>query len=83
MPVLSVLTRLPRWIAGLLPGVLLLGGLLAPVPWGPLLLTVVTLFLGWLLALSWPRLDGRSRTLRIVIVLLAAFLAIARFLGVI
>lgn len=83
MPLLSALTRLPRWIAGLLPGVLLLGGLLAPAPWGPLLLTVVTLFLGWLLALSWPRLDGRSRTLRTVIVLLVAFLAIARFVGVI
>jgi hypothetical protein len=82
MPVLSALTRLPRWIAGLLPGVLLLGGLLAPTPWGPLLLALVTLFLGWLLVLSWPRLDGRSLTLRTVIVVLVAFLAIARFLGV-
>ncbi len=82
LPLLTALTRLPRWIAGLIPGVLLLGGLLAPVPWGPLLLAIVTLFLGWLLALSWPRLDGRSRTLRTIVVLLAAFLVLARHLGV-
>lgn len=82
MPLLRALTRLPRWVAGLIPGVLLLGGLLAPTPWGPALLTLVTIFLGWLLVLSWPRLEGRSRTLRTVIVLLVAFLALARFLGV-
>lgn len=70
MPVLTVLTKAPRWLVGALPGVLLLGGLLAPTPWGPLLLGLVTLFLGWLLALSWPRLGGKSKALRTFVVLL-------------
>jgi hypothetical protein len=83
LPLLTALSRLPRWLIGLLPGVLLLGGLLAPAPWGAALLGLVTVFLGWLLALSWPRLDGRSRTLRTAVVLLVAALAVAHIAGVI
>lgn len=83
LPLITALSRLPRWLIGIIPGLLLLGGLLAPAPWGVVLLGIVTLFLGWLLALSWPRLDGRSRTLRVGVVLVVAALTAAHAAGVI
>lgn len=82
LPILTFLTRLPRWLVGLVPGVLLLGGLLAPSPWGPMLLGLVTLFVGWLLALSWPKLAGRSRALRTVLVLGLVAFTVGRATGV-
>jgi hypothetical protein len=59
----------------------LLGGLLAPVPWGPVLLGVVALFLAWLLVLAWPALDAGGRALRAGVVALAIAATIARALG--
>ncbi len=63
-PLLVRLTGMPRWLLGLLTAGFLLGGLFAPVPWGPILLSVVVLFLVWLLVLAWPRLDPRARLVR-------------------
>ena len=83
LPVLTRLTSLPRWLVGLVPGAVLLGGLLVPPPWGPLMLGFVTLFLFWLLVLSWPRLDGRSRAIRTIVVLLLLAATVARGGGVI
>lgn len=80
---LARLTRLPRWLVGLIPGALLLGGLLAPVPWGSIVLGIVTLFLAWLLALSWPRLESRSKALRTGVVLLLCALTAAHAAGMI
>ncbi len=81
LPLLTHLSRLPRWLVGVVPGVLLLGGLLLPPPWGILLLSIVTLFLAWLLTLSWPRLQSRSRALRTGVVLLLAALTVAYATG--
>jgi len=64
------LTQAPRWLVGAIPAVVLLGGLMAPVPWGPILLGLVTLFLGWLLVLAWPALDVGGKALRTAVVLL-------------
>jgi hypothetical protein len=47
------------------------------------MLGLVTLFLFWLLVLSWPRIDGRSRAIRTVVVLLLAAATAARSAGVI
>lgn len=80
---LAQLTSLPRWLVGIVPGVLLLGGLLAPPPWGTIMLGVVALFLFWLLVLSWPRLAGRSRVIRTFVVLLLAAATAAHGAGVI
>jgi hypothetical protein len=55
---LHLLKRLPRLILPIVMGVLLLGGLLLPSQFAGLLLLVVAVFLGWLLALSWPALIG-------------------------
>ncbi|MGH8774864.1 MAG: DUF6703 family protein, partial [Jiangellaceae bacterium] len=82
LPVLTRLTAMPRWLVGLLPAAILLGGLLAPAPWGPLLLGLVVLFLAWLLVLAWPRLEPRARAIRAVVVLLLVAAVVARAAGV-
>ena len=82
LPVLARLTSMPRWLVGVLPAVLLLSGLLAPPPWGTITLGSVTLFLAWLLVLSWPRLAGRSRTIRTFVVLLLAAATGAHGVGI-
>lgn len=81
LPLITVLHAAPRWLVGAIPGVLLLAGLLAPAPWGPILLALVTLFIAWLLALSWPRLEAKSRFLRTGVVLLLAAVVAARAAG--
>lgn len=67
-PILVTLTGLPKWLLGIVAGGLLLGGLLAPTPWGPIMLGIVTLFLLWLLILAWPRMSSSGRLTRAVVV---------------
>lgn len=78
---LTRLTRAPRWLVGVASAAVLLGGLIAPVPWGPLLLGLVTLFLGWLLFLAWPVLDAGGRVIRTAVVVLAFAATIGRAVG--
>lgn len=79
--VLLWLSRAPRWLVGLVAAAVLLGGLIAPLPWGPLLLGLVTLFLGWLLFLAWPALDAGGRAIRAAVVVLAFAATIGRAVG--
>ncbi|MCU0278493.1 MAG: hypothetical protein MUF33_13120 [Candidatus Nanopelagicales bacterium] len=74
---LQALNRVPRAIIVIAMAAMLVAGLLAPAVIGVPLLIVLGLFLGWLLALSWPILPGASRVMRVVtvgLVLGAAFL---------
>jgi hypothetical protein len=80
-PILTTLTRIPRLLLGIAAAAALLGGLLAPLPWGPLLLGVVALFLIWLLVLAWPALDGRGRASRLAAVALLVVVTFARAAG--
>jgi uncharacterized RDD family membrane protein YckC len=80
----SLLTRLaraPRWLVGMVPAVVLLAGLIAPVPWGPLLLGLVALFLGWLLVLAWPALDMGGKAIRAGALVLTLAATIGRAVG--
>lgn len=52
----------PALIAGLMVLALFLDGVVAGV-----CLTIVALFIGWLMYLSWPLLDGRSRIVRLLV----------------
>jgi hypothetical protein len=61
----------------------LLGGLLAPVPWGPALLALVVLFLAWLLTLAWPKLEPRARALRVAVIVLLLAAVVAHAAGLI
>lgn len=81
-PILVRLSGLPKWLLGILTGGLLLGGLLAPSPWGPAMLGLVTVFLLWLLVLAWPRLSGSARLTRAVVVAALAAAVAARAAGV-
>jgi predicted branched-subunit amino acid permease len=81
-PLLVRLTSLPKWLLGALTGAVLLGGLLAPSPWGPILLGIVAVFLMWLLVLAWPRLTTSARLTRAVVVVAMAGAVAARGAGV-
>jgi hypothetical protein len=76
------MSHLPRL---LVPGIVLLltfGGLAAPAWVGAPCLVAVAAFLGWLAALSWPVLDPRGRTLRVLTIGLLLGAAVARLYGV-
>jgi hypothetical protein len=76
------MSRLPRL---LVPGVVLLltvAGLAAPAWVGAVCLVLVAAFLGWLAALSWPVLDPRGRTLRVLTIGLLVAAAVGRLYGV-
>ncbi|NQU37648.1 MAG: hypothetical protein HQ526_08670 [Actinobacteria bacterium] len=78
---LHFLKRLPRLVLPVLLGLLLLGGLLLPSQLAGLLLLVVAVFLGWLLALSWPALIGSARAVRLFVVVIVTFAAFWRLFG--
>lgn len=69
-PLLHRLARLPRWIVAALMAVLVVTGLAVTGPLGAACLVVLAVFLGWLLALSWPVIGAAARTLRLGVVLL-------------
>jgi hypothetical protein len=76
---LLYLHQLPAWLPPLVLAALLIGGLAVRGPVGAVLLCGVAAVLGWLAAISWPRLAqaGRiGRVLAVVVVLgLAAYQA--------
>lgn len=71
---------MPRWVVPVVMGLLLAAGLFLDdsLAWlGTLLLLVVTLFVGWLYALSWPVLAPSGRMARgLVLVALIGFTAL-------
>lgn len=84
MPLLGWMHALPRWIMVVLPAIILLSGLVLTGGWawlGGVCLLLVSLFLGWLLALSWPALNPGSRMIRGLTVLAVTGLAYFKFTG--
>jgi uncharacterized protein DUF6703 len=65
---LLYLHQLPRWLPPVVLAALLLAGLTVPGPAGAVALVLVAAFLGWLAALSWPRLSPSGRLLRVLAV---------------
>ena len=78
---LVILHRLPTVLVPILMGVLLVAGL--ALPWGVagLLLLVVGVFLGWLLALSWPVISWPGRIIRGLAVLALLVMTVLRLTG--
>lgn len=74
LPVLELLARLPVWLPFLLLLVLILGGGFIGGTVGWVLVGVAMFFVAWLLYLSWPRLNGVERLMRVAVLLL--FLAV-------
>lgn len=80
-PFLVRLTRMPKWLLGVLIGGLLIAGLMAPVPSGPVAMGIVALFLTWLLVLAWPKLDTGGRFVRGAVAAASIALVVARSTG--
>ena len=83
-PLLVMMHSMPRWILPVALAALLFFGLLLSGTWawlGSLCLLVISVFLGWLLALSWPMLSNGSRTLRLVVVVAVFGIAVLKLFG--
>jgi hypothetical protein len=61
--------------------VVLVAGLALPWAWAGVLLLVLAVFLGWLLALSWPILNWSGRIIRGLAVLSLLVMGVLRLLG--
>jgi hypothetical protein len=68
---LLYLRQLPPWLIPILVAALVFGGLTLRGPAGGILLLVATVFLGWLTAVSWPRLTPAARAGRCAVVAVA------------
>lgn len=81
-PLLSVFTRVPKWLLIVGMAVFLLAGFTIPIPWlGALLLLVVVAFLTWLVVLSWPVLNLPSKVLRVIVIVALLGIVVFRFTG--
>jgi hypothetical protein len=73
-PALLRIHILPKFLVPGLIAVLMLLGLFLHPPYSGAALTVVAVFIGWLMYLSWPLLDSKSRLIRalVIFILIAA-----------
>ncbi len=78
-PALIRLQRLPKLFVPLCTVVLVLIGVLAPLPVGLAALAVVWLYIAWIAYLSWPVAGTGGRLLRLFMLLLVAGLGATRF----
>jgi hypothetical protein len=76
-----ILHRMPTAIVAIALVVLLIAGLALPWAWTGVLLLVLGVFLGWLLALSWPIIDRAGRTIRALAVLALLVMGVLRLMG--
>jgi len=78
---LIILHRLPTLLVAVVLAVTLVAGLALPWAGAGLLLLVLAVFLGWLLALSWPILPWSGRVIRGLAVLALLAMGVMRLLG--
>ena len=69
-PALLMIHSLPKLLVPGLIVILMVAGMLLGPPYGGVPLTVVSIFIGWLMYLSWPLLDQRSRLIRFLVFLI-------------
>ncbi|MFM1966568.1 MAG: hypothetical protein RL134_2293 [Actinomycetota bacterium] len=84
LPLLSRLTRMPKWLIVVLLAVLLVLGMVqtGSLAWlGALILGLLALFFLWLLVLSWPVIPPSGRLLRAIVVVALAGVAVLKALG--
>jgi len=80
-PTLIRLHALPRAFMPILILLLMFVGLMKDDAIGGIALIIVAAFVGWLLYLSWPLLEGRARILRALAVLLVVAAALSKFMA--
>lgn len=69
-PALLRIHGLPKFLVPGLIAILMLLGLFLPAPYSGISLTIVSAFIGWLMYLSWPLLDSKSRLIRLLVLLI-------------
>lgn len=77
-PLLERLAHVPRAVSLGVLAVVLVGGVLAPRPWGGIAFALVAIVLGWFLFLTWERLRLPERLMRAAVLLLAVAVAVVR-----
>lgn len=77
LPATRFLAGLPPWIPVVAVLVLVLVGSFLG-PWGAIPLGLVVLFLLWMLALSWPRLQQSERLMRVAVIALVLALTVVK-----
>lgn len=78
---LLVLHRLPRWAIPVIMGILLLLGLFITAAWAGIFILAISVFLAWLLALSWPVILPTSRVFRVIVIAVVAGVGVMRLMG--
>jgi len=78
LPLMTKLSRLPRLVPFLILLALLVAGVLISGQVGFVLMGLAAIFVAWVLYLSWPRLSGSERIMRLAVLLLAVAMAVVQ-----
>ena len=78
LPLMTALSRVPRLVPFLILLALLVGGVIIGGPAGFVLMSLAAAFVAWVLYLSWPRLTGSERIMRLAVLLLAVAMAVVQ-----
>lgn len=81
LPLLTQIAKLPAWLPFLAVLVLILGGAWLGGWIGGIAVGIAILAVTWLLFLSWPRLRGVERLMRISVLFLVIAVAATQFIG--
>ena len=81
-PLLLSINNWPKWLVPLLMLSFLLVGLFVPGVVGGFFIFLVGIFVGWLLFLSWPLLDTKSKLFRLVLVMVILFSGLTQIIFV-
>ncbi|MBM3690047.1 MAG: hypothetical protein FJW80_10440 [Actinobacteria bacterium] len=84
LPLLTRLTRLPKWLIAVVLSALMVLGMIqtGSLAWlGALILGLLTVFFLWLLVLSWPAVPASGRMLRGIVVVALAGGAVLKAMG--
>ena len=78
LPLMTKLSRLPRLVPFMILLALLVAGVLISGQVGFVIMSLAAIFVAWVLYLSWPRLSGSERIMRLAVLLLAVAMAVVQ-----
>lgn len=80
-PLLLRIHTLPKFVVPALMAAFMVLGLFLQPPFSGLALTVVSTFVAWLMYLSWPLLDHRSKFIRFTVFLILVAATFVNFIS--
>jgi hypothetical protein len=78
LPLMTKLSKMPKLVPFLILLALLIGGVVIGGTVGFVLMSLAAIFVAWVLYLSWPRLTGSERIMRLAVLLLAVAMAVVQ-----